>query len=123
MDEQYSYDVLYIPITSFYTFNGKTFDLHSVQVSLPDVPTEPEDVLDQYIKLSLLDVTDPEAQRSITKRIEQLSSISPLKLSEVEKDALNIISYSSSTKTKVSIEFSLSLVDGRWRITSAHKIN
>lgn len=145
LNKQYSYDVFYIPTTSTYKFNGSTFDLKNVQATLPQLPNSPEDVLDQFIKLSLLEIEDQEAKHSIIKRIEQLSSGYKLEVSKDEKYALRdfIVTGSidktkelhkgdknivipitdSSISGKISMEFLLSLEDGHWLVKSANRLN
>lgn len=145
VDYQYSYDVNYIPITSIYKFNGSTFDLHAIEVSFPTLPTEPEDVLEEFIKLSLLNIKDGQAVPSIQKRMEQLSTGYHLQISEDEAYGLHefiIMGDIDKSKErhvdsnhivipvryfgksgKVSIEFYLSYENGHWLVNSVQKLS
>lgn len=112
---------------------------------MPKLPTEPEEILDQFIQLSLLDVNDDKAAISIKQRLEQLSAGYQLKVSENEGNGLkesiivggidkskerhednnNIvipIRYSGPSG-KISIEFYLTLKNGHWLIKSVQRLN
>jgi hypothetical protein len=145
-DKQLSYDVLYVPVFSHYTFNGKTFDLNSVDVSLPKLPVEPEDVLYQFVQLELLvsriDPSSQPAQSSIQERLEQLSSglqTSSDELAELQdfiivedpkktkKSRVNdnqiafSIDYADKTK-KVTFEFQLVKDHDHWLVHSVKRL-
>jgi len=55
--EQYSYDVLYYPITTFYKFNDGAFDQQNSAVDVGDYPATPTDVVIQYLSLSCLEAS------------------------------------------------------------------
>jgi hypothetical protein len=128
VQDRASYDVMYLPTTRFYKLMGEEFVLESSHVELDDYPKTPVEVVEQYLKLSIL---HEEKSQEFDSRFEELSTsdkglvidASELWIRAITTQDINFEEDGSGDNLKVtavngeeSIIFSLSQKDNKWQI-------
>lgn len=131
-----SYDVMYFNVCRYYVWNGESFEHDSTLVDTGDYPDNPEQVVDQFLRLNMLgeedknsiDVLNRLNQLNISQKqldMEKIFSIAPVEwLTDLqiglveydtwEKDALALVKV---IIPGYELEFPLEKNNDRWQIS------
>ena len=146
-DDRYSYDVLYYPVSTFYSFRNNVFTQQQSDVYVKDYPDNPKDVVLQYLTLKALEQNY--TCDGITNRLDELSVLEG-SIDMVDFDWYTAIMHYNFGSTdqypyltidepndepaagdvvhvvcvdeagaEAAYNFNCSYVDGKWRITSS----
>jgi len=137
IQNRFSYDVLHYYVSRYFYWNGRDFTLHSTSINLDDYPENPEKVVSQFLKLSILNNYE-ENCAELSKRLRELN-ISNKKLSFEKEDAwfealqLENLDYDvkengNSTTVAVTmndenIGFKLTKANDKWHISDFNGAN
>ncbi len=128
VQDRASYDVMYIPTIRFYKLKGEEFVLESSHMKLDDYHKTPEEVVEQYLKLSTL---HEEKSQEFDSRFKELSTSDKglvIDASEswcmalttqaiiFEEDKSGDIVKVTAANGEESITFNLSQKDNKWQI-------
>jgi hypothetical protein len=130
-----SYDVMYFEVNRYFKWNGKSFDYVTTNVDTGDYPSNPEEVVDQFLKLNMLWDEDRKSSDVITRLNEinlsnkQLNTeaiqndLQPDWLTDLQTDNLQYDIQKNTTSAVISvpaqkgkINFMLVKNNDRWQI-------
>lgn len=100
---RWSYDVLYYPTVRFYVFENNTFRLVSTDVSLSDYPESVEDVILEYLSLSLL--VEDQGTEEVNQRLAELCSDKTVSRADFSEAGLFMALYYTHMGFAEGIEF------------------
>jgi hypothetical protein len=132
---RYSYDVMFFDVYRYYAWNGRCFEHVSTSVDTGDYPDNPQQVVDQFLRLNLL-WEDDRNSRDVINRLNEINiSQKQLDMDKVFRDVpeewlsdakVGLVRYSSHQEGAsalvivpipgYTLEFTLAKNSDKWQI-------
>lgn len=132
---RYSYDTMFFDVYRYYAWNGRCFEHVSTSVDTGDYPDNPQQVVDQFLRLNLL-WEDDRNSRDVINRLNEINiSQKQLDMDKVFRDApeewlsdakVGLVRYSSHQEGAsalvivpipgYTLEFTLAKNSDKWQI-------